>query len=173
MKLHQIRIEFNPEHDRLLMSVSTRDNQELQFWLTRRCVKLLWPALVKLAAANPRVAAATGDDARAAVLVFEHERALSATDFSTPYEKNADRERPLGPQPVLVARFQTRVIATGGHMVSIAPLNGQGIDLSLDEKLLHSLMRLIQQAVERADWDLRMELPYAPEALASDTRVLN
>lgn len=172
MKLHQIKIEFKPEHDRLLMSVSTRDNKELLFWLTRRCVKLLWPAFVKLAGSSPRVVAAPGDEARAAVLGFEHERAVSAADFSKPYEAT-QRERPLGPDPVLVARFQTRLNSSGGHVVSLAPLNGPGIDLSLDDKLLHSLMRLVQQAVARADWDMQIELPAAGSVSAGEPRVLN
>ena len=48
MKLHQIKIEFVPEHDRLLLAISTAQGaegegqgQEMLLWLTRRCVKLL------------------------------------------------------------------------------------------------------------------------------------
>ena len=55
MQLHQIKIEFNAEHDRLLMSVSTSDGQEILLWLTRRCVKLLWPLLIKMVESQPRV----------------------------------------------------------------------------------------------------------------------
>ena len=56
MKLHQLKIDFNAEQDRLLMLVSTDDGAEVRMWITRRFVKLLWPLLVKLAEeASPRI----------------------------------------------------------------------------------------------------------------------
>ena len=51
MKLHQLKIDFNAEQDRLLMLVSTDDGAEVRMWLTRRFVKLLWPLLAKRAEA--------------------------------------------------------------------------------------------------------------------------
>src|SRR3954469_6752621 len=61
MNLHQIKIDFLPEHDRLLLAISTAPSandagQEMLLWLTRRGVKLLWPALMQLASATPAIA---------------------------------------------------------------------------------------------------------------------
>ena len=62
MKLHQLKIDFNAEQDRLLMLVSTDDGAVVRMWLTRRFVKLLWPLLVKLAEeANPQVGTIPAD----------------------------------------------------------------------------------------------------------------
>jgi hypothetical protein len=56
MKLHQLKVDYNAEQDRLLMLIATSDGVELRMWLTRRFVKLLWPLLVKLAEeASPRI----------------------------------------------------------------------------------------------------------------------
>ena len=77
MQLHQIKIEFNAEHDRLLMSVSTSDGQEILLWLTRRCVKLLWPLLIKMVESQPRVQLqGATPEARAALVGME--RAIPA-----------------------------------------------------------------------------------------------
>ena len=49
MNLEQIRIDFVAEQDRLVMRLASGDRSEILLWLTRRCVKLLWPLLVKIA----------------------------------------------------------------------------------------------------------------------------
>ncbi len=60
-------------------------------------------------------------------------------------------------------------------MLALLPTQGQGAHLTLTENLLHGLMKLMQQAVERAEWDMTLELPKAP--MLSDevpeTRILN
>src|SRR5687767_15391204 len=49
MRLHQLKVDYDAEQDRLLMLVATSEGVELRLSLTRRFVKLLWPLLVKLA----------------------------------------------------------------------------------------------------------------------------
>ena len=36
---------------------------------------------------------------------------------------------------------------------------GQGLTLSFDSVLLHSLCRLLQSAVKKSDWDMELKLP--------------
>src|ERR1700704_1586161 len=50
MRLHQLKVDYDAEQDRLLMLVATSEGVELRLALTRRFVKLLWPLLVKPAA---------------------------------------------------------------------------------------------------------------------------
>ena len=56
MRLHQLKVDYDAEQDRLLMLVATSEGMELRLSLTRRFVKLLWPLLVGFA----RVAVAIG-----------------------------------------------------------------------------------------------------------------
>ena len=172
MNLHQIKIEFIPEHDRLLLRISTSDGKEVLMWLTRRCVKLLWPGLVKLAHNSPDVAAQSHPDARQAVLGMRHEAALGKSDFSRPYDEAA-RDRPFGAEPVLVARMQSRALDNGQFVLSLLPREGQGINLTLDETLLHSICKLIQAAVEKSEWDLKLVLPVGNAAVEPGSRTLN
>ena len=57
-------------------------------------------------------------------------------------------------------------------MLSLLPGDGQGINLCMDENLLHSCCRLLQNAAARAEWDFRLEFPEAPAA-EERYRILN
>jgi len=39
------------------------------------------------------------------------------------------------------------------------PAEGQGVTLTLDPVLLHSVCRLLQAAVKKSDWDMELKLP--------------
>jgi hypothetical protein len=158
MKLHQLRLDYSAEQDRLLLRISTNDGKEVLLWLTRRCVKIMWPLLVEMAKSSPRIALQSSPEARAALLGFEHERALRGADFSRPYEEAA-RERPLGHEPLLVTRMQVGRDAEGKHVLSLAPVAEQRVNVTLDDKLLHSLCRLLQKVVGDTDWELTLDLP--------------
>ncbi|MBK8017364.1 MAG: hypothetical protein IPK20_12025 [Betaproteobacteria bacterium] len=178
MKLERIRIEFDPEQDRLLMLVLIDGAAEVRLWLTRRCVKRFWMAMVRMAEIKPEIQLQSNPEARTAVLHFEHEKALREVKFSRsePEPPQAPpRVQPLGPEPLLVTRIQARREADGRSLIALLPSQGQGAHLTLSENLLHGLMKLVQQAVLKAEWDMALELPSAP-ALADDgqtERVLN
>ncbi len=174
MKLHQLKIDFNAEHDRLLMLVSTDDGAEVRMWLTRRFVKLLWPLLVKLAEESPRIKVQPSAEARKALLGIEHQKAVQKADFSKPFQQEA-RSTPLGTEPLLLARIQTGNDPRGLPVVSLHPTSGQGITLTLDEVLLHSVCRLLQAAITKSDWDIELKLPgvEAEPAEESLPRTLN
>lgn len=158
MRLHQLKIEFRPEEDRLLVRLATDTGAEVLLWLTRRCVKRLWPVLLNMAQAAPDVVVQANPEARKALVGLQHEKAIRQANFSTPYAETA-RERPLGAEPLLVARIQPRRDAQGRHVLGLLPAAGQGVHVTLDENLLHGLMKLLQNAVAKSDWELDLALP--------------
>jgi len=158
MRLHQIKIEFVPEHDRLQMRLATDGGAEVLVWLTRRCVKRLWPLLLSMAQTAPEIVLQPNPEAKRALLGFQHEKAIRQADFSKPYQ-DAQRERPLGEAPLLITRIQPRRDQQGQHVLGLLPTVGQGVHITLDENLLHGLVKLIQNAVGRADWDLELQVP--------------
>ncbi len=175
MRLHQIKIDYVSEQDRLLMQLATSDDVEVRMWLTRRFVKLLWPLLVKLAEeANPRISTQSDPEARRALLGLEHEQAMSRADFSKPYDDSA-RALPLGEAPLLLARIQTGHDPGGQPLIALHPLEGQGVTLTLDSVLLHSVCRLLQAAVSKSDWDMELKVPGVgpPERAERPSRTIN
>src|SRR5687767_3339340 len=159
MRLHQLKVDYDAEQDRLVMLVATSEAVELRLALTRRFVKLLWPLMVKLAEeASPRIRTQANPEARKALLGLEHEHAVSKADFSKPYDA-AQHSTPLGEKPVLLARIQTGHDRNGQPVVAMHPADGQGITLTFDSVLLHSVCRLLQAAVKKSDWDMELKLP--------------
>ena len=158
MRLHQLKLDFIPEQDRLLLRVSTDNQQEVRLWLTRRALRLLWPLLVQMARSSPEVALQSNPQARDALVGMQHEQALSKADFAKPFEE-VPREMPLGAEPILVARMRSHRDDQGKQILGLLPQKGQGINLTLDNTLLHSFCKLVQNAVAKADWDIALELP--------------
>jgi hypothetical protein len=164
VKLHQIKIEFDAEQDRLRMRVSTVTGQEALLWLTRRCVLRLWPLLVGGAEASPQVVTRAADpEVKKALLEFQHEKAISQAQFGKQYEE-VPRTRPLGDEPLLIAKLQRRTDQAGRVILGLLPNEGQGIFLTLDEQLLHGFIKLLQQAVQRAEWGFKLDLPWGDGA---------
>ena len=159
MRLHQLKVDYDAEQDRLLMLVATNEGVELRLSLTRRFVKLLWPLLVKLAEeASPRIRTQANPEARKALLGIEHQQAVQKADFSKAYEPKP-RSMPLGEEPLLLGRIQTGHDRKGQPVVALHPAEGQGVTLTLDSVLLHSVCRLLQSAVKKSDWDMELKLP--------------
>ena len=159
MRLHQIRVEYDAEQDRLLMRVSTSTSEEALLWLTRRCVVRLWPLLLGFAEAEPEIAARAVDPlAKRALFEFQHEKALRQATFTKAYEEQP-RARPLGDSPLLVSRLQRRKADDGRMVLGLLPAEGQGIFLTLDAPLLHGFMKLLQRTVEKAEWGFALKLP--------------
>ena len=176
MKLHQLKVDYNAEQDRLLMLIATSEQMELRMWLTRRYVKLLWPLLVKLAEeASPRIRTQANPEARKALLGIEHQQAVQKADFSKDYEEGKARSTPLGEEPLLLGRIQTGHDRKGQPVVALHPAEGQGVTLTLDSVLLHSVCRLLQAAVKKSGWDMELKLPGAEPQPAEEraSRTLN
>lgn len=170
MKLRQINIEYNAEHDRLLMRIASGENQEVLLWLTRRCVKLLWGVLLQMVRSVPDIAAQSHPDAKTALVGMRHEDVMAKTDFSKPYEAPANKEHPLGAEPILVAKLQTKRNENGSFVLTLLPSKGQGINLNLNEELLHSLCGLLRKIASGTDWGVQLDLPQAAAVLPPEER---
>ncbi len=158
MRLHQLKLDFIPEQDRLLLRVSTDNQLEVRLWLTRRALRLLWPLLVQMVRSSPEVALQSNPQARDALVGMQHERALRQANFADAFDE-APREMPLGAEPLLVVHIRASKDDSGNQVLGLLPQQGQGIHLTLDNTLLHSFCKLLQNAVAKSDWDIVLGLP--------------
>ena len=97
---------------------------------------------------------------------------MRKSDFVSPYDEGA-REHPLGVEPLLVARIQTRREESGKFVLALLPAEGQGVNIALDEPLLHSLCSLLQTAVKGSEWELELRLPTGLGAAGEPPQRLN
>ena len=158
MTIHQMQVAFDAAEDRLLLRFSTKAGEEFRLFLTRRFVRLLWPELTRaleLAVAIKAPAA----DARRELVAFEHEKAVRESDFSRGFDEPAPaapRRFPLGEAPYNAVNGRVRAEGPGKFCLTLNPAKGAGIELAVDDRLMHSLCRLIESAARKAEWDLPM-----------------
>ena len=163
--IHQMRVEFDPPEDRLLMSVIAKDGREFRMWLTRRFVKLMWPNLLRLAESTPEAAAQKNDAARTSVVRFQHERAVSSGQFTSTYDKDKVTSQHFGEAPVLITQGSIKRVDNpkGVNQVAFTSKDGKPVTMAIDDVLLHAMVRLIRNAARKAGWELDLG------ALAGDT----
>jgi hypothetical protein len=166
-KLHQFQMAFVAEQDRMLLRISTRDKAELRLWMTRRVVRLLWGALLKMFEAGPEKNTPIVANKREAILQFAHQSAVEQADFKTPFQEAAD-SYPLGAEGVLVASMQISRRAKGAYTLKLSPKQGKGIAINLDDTLMHSFMEMLIDSSKRAEWDLELRLPVSGPTTSTD-----
>lgn len=164
--LHQIQIRYVALEDRALMRISTTDQAQFQFWITRRYAELMLRALAKDLASSELAVRQRAPSDRDTVLAFEHDRAIAQTRFDVPYRAPRHEHAPLGETPVLLARIEVRRLDGGQSVLAMHPDSGKGVELRLDDRLIHSLVKLLQDAASRGQWALPRALaqPCAPRA---------
>jgi hypothetical protein len=173
MNLERITVEFHAEEDRLMVRVFFDKTSEIQFWLTRRLVKRIWPVLLQMAQSKPDIQLQPSPEARKALLGFQHEKALQEVRFSKATQEPG-REHPLGNAPMLVSKVRARRNEKGQSVLSLMPHEGNGVDLALGDTLLHGVLKLVQDTASKAEWDLALAVPaLAPAAEEETNRTVN
>ena len=94
MNLERITVEFHAEDDRLMVRVFFDEKAEIQFWLTRRLVKRVWPVLLQMAQTKPDIQMQPDPEMRKTLLNMQHEKTLQEVKFS----KAAYPEAPYAPR---------------------------------------------------------------------------
>ena len=161
MAIHQIQIAHDETQDRLLLRLSTTDDCEFRFWLTRRYTRRLWKMLVQMLEWDNAVKQQADPQTRQAVVDFQHEGYSTQADYTTKFQEAtpaSQRRLPLGEAPLLLAMAQGTKRDDGMQVLKLLPLQGTGIDITVDTRLLHLFMRLLREQVAKIDWDLDLAL---------------
>lgn len=174
-QLEQFSASYDAAQDRLLLRIRSSDDAEFRFWVTRRYLALLWPLLMKMA--DGFSARKTTDPlTRNTLAELAHGEAVNKADFGSAYRDGSNY--PLGEEPILLGRVTVKSLKGNTQTLALLPQEGQGINLDLDEKLVHVLARLLQQAAVAAEWALSLDVSpgggAAPESLhAGGPRLLH
>ena len=162
-QLEQFSASYDGEQDRLLLRIRSSDDAEFRLWITRRYLALLWPILMKMA--EDFSARKTSDPlTRNTLAELAHGQAVGNANFASEYKEGS--LFPLGEEPILLARINLKPLQGNTQTLTLLPQRGQGINLDLDEKLVHVLARLLQQAATAAEWGLKLDVSVTPGATA-------
>ncbi|MBL9155052.1 MAG: hypothetical protein JNK37_21400 [Verrucomicrobiales bacterium] len=174
-QLYQMQVTFAPVEDRLLFRVNTKERQEFRFWMTRRYVGLLWKTVLgylrnRQAPENPVVAKAP-EPIKDALIAKEHEEQVAKSDFKTQYQESS--YLPLGEAPLLLFGVGIKDGPEGQAILCMHPQNGEGIEVTLNDQITHSLCRLIADATKKAEWSLDLDFKQASEFFTDQGPGLN
>lgn len=155
--LHQMTIEYRPEHDRLLFRVTTQSHNEFRVWLTRRLVRGLWAPVIKTFEVQPDVREQSAPEVKKAVMSIKHQEIVQGADFSKKHDPEATPD-PSTVEPLLANAVEC--VPTEGENVRLTfkSTTGQDVNLNINEKMLHAFCHLVRSAVEKADWDLDLSV---------------
>lgn len=155
-RLEQFNASYDAIQDRILFRIRASDDTEFRLWITRRFLSLLWPILMKMADDFSAGKAPNDRLTRSALAEMAHGDAVNQADFSSGYKDGS--LFPLGEEPVLLAKIRVHPPAGNTQTLMLLPNHGQGINLNLDEKLVHVIARLLQQTANAAEWSLRLDI---------------
>jgi hypothetical protein len=161
MNIHQVCVSYINEHDRFLVRINTRGEEEVRLWLTRRLTLGLLPMLEKAASeqlarqAKPIKAADPLEAQRQHMLDnFKQEAAAHNGDYKTPYREDG-ATLPLGAKPLLVTEIKMTPLASGDLQIDILEKLGEKtrhLHLALDAQLTHGLVSLLNKGMIIARW---------------------
>lgn len=163
--LHQMTMSFVAEQDRLLFRISTTGGMEAQLWLTRRFVKVLWPALIQSSDGTAPQAQAPTGRAKEAVRAVAHQEALQKVKLDKPHDTEK-RNTPLTEAPLLVVGGTCRAGENGITHLTLKTDDGRDISLGLNAELLHGLLHQIGTLAGKAGWDLDLMVSEAAVSVA-------
>jgi hypothetical protein len=159
MNIHQLNVQYDERHDRLLVRIKTVQEQEIRLWLTRRIgVKLVEPlqtTVARIESLDPSVTLAD-EESRKILVHLKQEDFLKKADLQTPYaEENS--ELPMGALPMLVTEVTIHVHANGMTQLVIKDAGDElqaprSCTLNMQSFMVHGLLHLLQQAVHRSQW---------------------
>lgn len=167
-QLHQMQVSYVPEEDRILFRINTNARQEFRFWMTRRYVAILWKSISglihtkqeqsrtpeeKKETAAPKL---RDELIQSAEVAAKHKEVVKNADFQTQYQES--QYLPLGEAPALLYGVGIKPGADGQPLLCLNPQQGEGIELALNENILHSLCKLIHDAAGKAEWGLDLKL---------------
>ena len=161
MNIHQVCVSYSHEHDRFLVRINTRNDEEVRFWFTRRLTLGLLPLLEKALAeqitrqSSPLNLNAPFYEQRRQMLEnFQQEAASYNSDFQTPYHEEMT-SLPLGPDPLLVTEVKITPLAGAELELNILEKLAEqtrSLHIKLDAQLNRGFVTLLNQALTTSQW---------------------
>jgi hypothetical protein len=159
--LRQINVSYNETEDRLLLKVSSSEDEEYRVWCTRRFTQLLMERLeVSFQQDLPGATAeAVPQPARREVAQMQHKQAVQEEAFGSPYSAEPEAY-PLGEDGLLVTTIKYSGQSNDSAQMHLGDNSGKGVTLNLDKNLKHQLYELLERGAAKAKW---FEVTLAPD----------
>lgn len=176
-QMHQIQMSYVSSEDRVLFRLNTKNRQEFRFWMTRRYTGILWRTLARVlneagkSAEDISPAPVQDELAKSTEQEIKHNEVVSQGDFDTAYQESS--YLPMGKAPTLLFSVGVKPGPSSQAMLCMHPEKGEGIELVLNEQIVHSLCKLIVDTAQKAEWNLDLSFGSGPNQGDESTTGLN
>ena len=153
----QINLTYNIFEDRLLMRVAEKEMHgeyvEYRFWFTRRFVIVFMKATDKIIEDGLAGNFQVSPDSLDAMKKFQEEAALAKADFATLYDPDKENFTLIGEKPLLVSKINVNKTADNKYVFSFLTNKDEGMNITADSDLIHSLRKMFFDASLNAGWN--------------------
>jgi hypothetical protein len=150
-QLRQLNVSYFDSEDRLLLKVSTSEDEEYRVWCTRRFTRVLIDRLEETFQTEMSSPSAVPEPARREVARMQHQQTVTEESFERPYQAEPTAY-PLGEDGMLVTTLKYSQQPDKTVQLFLGNNKGIGITLNLNEHLKHQLYELFTRATEKAEW---------------------
>lgn len=148
--VEQVNITCSLAEDRLLLKIGMSNDIEINVWLTRRVVKILWQLLQDINMVTV-VASTDSSQAQGLLQTFSKESATQKMDFSEEYKMRS----PVNSKELLLAQ-DCHVVKHDNTLPTLEFIctNGRTINMALNQDLSLALIGMLQLSTKDVAWDL-------------------
>ncbi|MDC9715397.1 MAG: hypothetical protein PSN36_06250 [Gammaproteobacteria bacterium] len=166
MNIHQMQLSYSNQEDRLILSINSKDNEEMRLFLTRRIVTSFWEILNKTIAhsltshptPNDMVESESKELGQKQQMQqqmqqqIHHQDIIDKSDYDTPF--SSGDKFPVGEAPILVEKITINAYEDSNTALIFESNKGQNINLNLNPQLLHNLSDLLIRIIPSTNWNM-------------------
>lgn len=144
-------LQYRPEEDRVLLSVDLSPQQALSMPITRRLIRGLLDALVKVAAQQSRTPAEASPLLRDSILDFEHSQSVANAVAQGNMRNVPEAKRPAEISSLV---HEIKLVNQPGGGLSLIFNNSEHlITVEVASDRIHMVIATFVQIAERAGWE--------------------
>ena len=174
--LSQIDARYDQAEDRIMLRLTTADENEYRLWFTRRVTfnvltdfkektsQFRVSETVKTEKKNEELKAApakmTDQEAK-----INADKAQAEQHANTKYDEEfkPGKTYPLGEEGILVGRVDFKPNSDGGtlHSLSFAAAKGHGMTIKVNADIFNSILNVLEKTSEQAEWMIADNFGYS------------
>jgi hypothetical protein len=153
MQISQLQVATDNVQDRLLLRVSTPDNEEYRIFFTRRFLRELWPHFTTMLSGHLGLQ-----------LAMPPEPDDTTNSFELPFHQE-NPCYPLGSKPLLASEATLEPAGDGLASLILREGRERSFELNLSADMLQALCAMLRAASEQAQWDIALEHQAPPQPM--------
>lgn len=148
--LQQLKLNYDPVQDRLLLIFITSDFSQLRFWITRNMTKNFMDGLKQLQSKLQLSPSEIRQDKEIAEQSVQRE---NVNPEANKYGMTVTRN-PIGTEPLLLSQVHINILENKQIQFRFEAAEGAHVDMAFEPAFIASLTHLFESTVAQINWNL-------------------